>query len=108
MAAALAHHKFETLHPFNNGNGRIGRLLIVLQLIESGLLQEPLLTVSPWFEARREQYEDCLAEVSASGNWDQRVAFFARGIESSAGDTRPDCAGFSRSRTSTAASAEYT
>lgn len=87
VAAALAHYQFETLHPFNDGNGRIGRLLIILQLIESGLLHEPLLTVSPWFEARREQYQESLAEVSASGNWDQWVALFARGIESSADDT---------------------
>jgi Fic family protein len=87
VAAALTHYQFETLHPFNDGNGRIGRLLIVLQLIQSGALQEPLLTVSPWFEARRERYQDALAEVSASGNWDQWVDFFAQGIESSADDT---------------------
>lgn len=87
VAAALAHYQFETLHPFNDGNGRIGRLLIVLQLIQSRVLQEPLLTVSPWFEARRESYQECLAEVSVSGNWDQWVNFFAQGIESSADDT---------------------
>jgi Fic family protein len=87
VAAALAHYQFETLHPFNDGNGRIGRLLIVLQLIRSGLIEEPLLTVSPWFEARREEYQDSLAEVSASGDWDQWVSFFAQGIQSSADDT---------------------
>lgn len=87
VAVALAHYQFETLHPFNDGNGRIGRLLIVLQLIQSGVIQEPLLTVSPWFEARRDHYQDSLAEVSASGNWDQWVAFFAQGIASSADDT---------------------
>lgn len=87
VAAALTHYQFETLHPFNDGNGRIGRLLIVLQLIQSRVLQEPLLTVSPWFEARRDQYQESLAEVSATGDWDQWVSFFARGIESSADDT---------------------
>lgn len=87
MAAALARYQFETLHPFIDGNGRIGRLLIVLQLIESGLIQEPLLTVSPWFQGRRDQYQDALAEVSATGNWDQWISLFARGIEASADDT---------------------
>lgn len=87
VAAAAAHYQFETLHPFNDGNGRIGRLLIVLQLLSQGVLTEPLLSVSPWFEARREEYQDALAEVSASGDWDQWVTFFAKGIESSANDT---------------------
>lgn len=87
VAAAMAHYQFETLHPFNDGNGRIGRLLIVLQLIRSGVLQEPLLTVSPWFEARRDSYQEALAEVSATGDWDRWVTFFANGIESSADDT---------------------
>jgi Fic family protein len=87
VTAAMAHYQFETLHPFNDGNGRIGRLLIVLQLIQNDMLDEPLLTVSPWFEGRRESYQEALANVSATGDWDAWVAFFARGIESSANDT---------------------
>jgi Fic family protein len=87
VAAAMAHYQFETLHPFNDGNGRIGRLLIVLQFIEQRLLREPLLSVSPWFEARRSQYQDELANVSATGEWDSWVSFFASGIASSADDT---------------------
>lgn len=87
VAAAMAHYQFETLHPFNDGNGRLGRLLIVLQFMRSKVLTEPLLSVSPWFEARRERYQDALAAVSAEGDWDAWVALFAEGIHQSAVDT---------------------
>lgn len=87
VAAAMTHYQFETLHPFNDGNGRIGRLLIVLQFMTSELVTEPLLSVSPWFEARREQYQEHLAEVSASGDWDSWIRFFSQGVEESAIDT---------------------
>jgi Fic family protein len=87
VSAAMAHYQFETLHPFNDGNGRLGRLLIVLQLVLDGALSEPLLSVSPWFEARRDAYQGALAEVSATGSWDGWVQFFALGIEASAIDT---------------------
>lgn len=87
VATAMAHYQFETLHPFNDGNGRIGRLLIVLQLVGLGVLSEGLLSVSPWFEARRDQYQDLLAEVSATGDWNGWVSFFADGIEASANDS---------------------
>lgn len=87
VAAAMAHYQFETLHPFNDGNGRLGRLLIVIQLLLDKTLTEPLLSVSPWFEARRDAYQDALAAVSAEGLWDEWVAFFAQGIEASAIDT---------------------
>lgn len=85
--AAMAHYQFETLHPFNDGNGRLGRLLIVLQLVSEGLLTHGLLSVSPWFEQRRDEYQGLLALVSASGEWDPWVRFFAEGIEASAIDT---------------------
>lgn len=87
VAAAIAHYQFETLHPFNDGNGRLGRLLIVLHLMVEGVLQEPLLSVSPWFEARRNDYQDKLAEVSATGDWDGWIGFFAEGVRASADDT---------------------
>lgn len=86
VAAAMAHYQFESLHPFNDGNGRIGRLLIVLELMRDGLVSEPLLSVSPWFEARRTEYQDHLARVSATGEWDEWVSFFAAGVKSSAED----------------------
>ncbi len=88
VASALSHYQFETLHPFHDGNGRIGRLLIVLQLYAHGTLSEPTLTVSPWFEARRLEYYDRLLAVSCVGEWDQWVSFFAQGLEESAQTTR--------------------
>lgn len=84
VAAALAHYQFETLHPFHDGNGRIGRMLIVIHLYEHGTLLEPTLTVSPWFEARREAYYDHLFGVSTEGAWDPYIRFFAQGLEASA------------------------
>lgn len=87
VAAAMTHYQFETLHPFNDGNGRLGRLLIVLQFMVDDLLQEPLLSVSPWFEARRNQYQDELSRVSESGEWDSWIRFFSAGVEASAIDT---------------------
>lgn len=87
VRAGMAHYQFETLHPFNDGNGRIGRLLIVLQLHLSGVLSEPTLTVSPWFEARRAEYYDRLLAVSAKGDWDGWVRFFATGVGAAADTT---------------------
>ncbi|HET7475346.1 MAG TPA: Fic family protein [Dermatophilaceae bacterium] len=88
VAAAMAHYQFETIHPFNDGNGRIGRLLVVLQLHQLGVLTEPTLTVSPWFEARRQAYYDRLTNVSADSAWNEWVRFFAEGLHESAVATR--------------------
>ncbi|WP_235825823.1 Fic family protein [Candidatus Frankia alpina] len=87
VAAAMAHYQFETLHPFNDGNGRIGRLLVVLDLCGRGALPQPLLTISPWFEARREEYQDRLADLSARGDWDGWIGFFATGLAASCAQT---------------------
>ena len=84
VQTALTHYQFETLHPYSDGNGRIGRLLIVVQLLRGALIREPLLVVSPWFEQRRERYQDHLLELSCTGEWDPWVAFFAEGVASSA------------------------
>jgi Fic family protein len=84
VAAAMTHYQFETLHPFHDGNGRIGRLLVVLQLYTQKVLSEPTLTVSPWFEARRTDYYDRLLAVSTAGEWDAFIHFFAMGIRESA------------------------
>jgi len=88
VRAALAHYQFETLHPFSDGNGRIGRLLVVLQLMRDGVLLEPILLVSPWFEARRTDYQDGLLNLTVSGDWNAWVSFFAHGVEAGAHSTR--------------------
>lgn len=88
VAAAMSHYQFETLHPFHDGNGRLGRFLIVVHLLGTGVLAEPTLTVSPWFEARRAAYYDHLLGVSTHGGWDPFVGFFAEGLRSAADRTR--------------------
>lgn len=87
VAAGMAHYQFEVLHPFNDGNGRLGRLLVVLHLLQAGVLSEPTLTVSPWFEARRADYYERLLAVSTRGDWDGWLRFFAAGLAQSARDT---------------------
>lgn len=77
---ALMHYQFEAIHPFNDGNGRIGRLLITLMLCERGLLPQPLLYLSAFFEKNRNEYYDGLLEVSRRAAWAEWIAFFARGI----------------------------
>lgn len=84
VAAAMGHYQFEALHPFSDGNGRIGRLLVVVHLLGQGVLTEPTLTVSPWFEARRADYYDRLLAISQSGAWDEWVRFFSDGLAFSA------------------------
>jgi Fic family protein len=86
--AAMAHYQFEALHPFSDGNGRIGRLLISLQLMRDDVLREPILVVSPWFEANRRDYQQGLFVLSETGRWDDWISFFARGVAASADATR--------------------
>ena len=88
VLAAMAHYQFETLHPYSDGNGRLGRLLVVVQLLRGALIREPLLVVSPWFEERRDQYQDALLDLSYSGRWDDWIAFFAEGVASSAAESQ--------------------
>jgi Fic family protein len=87
VAAAMSHYQFETLHPFRDGNGRVGRFLIVLHLQSTGVLSEPTLTVSPWFEARRSDYYDRLLAVSTHADWDAFIRFFSQGLQSAADQT---------------------
>jgi hypothetical protein len=84
LKAALAHVQFETIHPFLDGNGRIGRLLIVLQLVADGVLREPLLYPSLFFKTHRALYYELLNEVRLNGDWERWLDFFAEGVQASA------------------------
>ncbi|MGH7151669.1 MAG: Fic family protein [Planctomycetota bacterium] len=77
---ALLHYQFEAIHPFLDGNGRIGRLLIPLLLCENGLLPTPLLYLSAFFERRRAEYYARLLAVSQRGEWEAWIAFFLEGL----------------------------
>ena len=80
IRCALAHLQFETIHPFLDGNGRLGRLLIVFYLLEQRVLQQPLLYLSGYFEQRRDAYVDSLQGVRERGDLDAWFAFFLRGV----------------------------
>ncbi len=84
VRCALAHAQFETIHPFLDGNGRVGRLLITLMLCEEGALARPLLYLSLYLKARRAEYYDRLTAIREQGHWEAWVAFFLRGVSSTA------------------------
>jgi Fic family protein len=84
VKAALAHVQFETIHPFLDGNGRVGRLLIALQLSADGLLREPLLYLSVHFKEHRQTYYELLNRVRLTGDWESWLEFFADAVVSSA------------------------
>jgi Fic family protein len=84
IQAALAHVQFETIHPFLDGNGRLGRLLIALLLHRGGLLAEPLLYLSLYFKQHRAVYYELLDRVRTHGNWESWVDFFLEGVEATA------------------------
>jgi Fic family protein len=77
---ALLHYQFEAIHPFHDGNGRVGRLLITLFLVERGILPTPLLYLSAFFEATRREYYDGLRAVSEHGHWTDWLTYFLLGV----------------------------
>ena len=83
---ALIHYQFEAIHPFLDGNGRIGRLLISLLLVHWGLLPLPLLYLSAYFEAHRQEYYELLMAISERGGWHEWLTYFLRGVAEQAGD----------------------
>ena len=86
VRAGLAHVQFETIHPFLDGNGRIGRLLIALMLRDAGILRQPLLYLSLYFKQHRSRYYDLLNHVRLSGDWEAWLAFFLEGARVTAAD----------------------
>jgi Fic family protein len=85
---ALVHYQFETIHPFLDGNGRVGRLLITLQLCQHTVLSKPLVYVSGYFEQHRAEYYDRLLNVSQRGEWVQWIRFFLSAVASQARDAQ--------------------
>lgn len=86
IRVAAAHYQFEALHPFTDGNGRIGRLIAILQLIEYGLLSEPLINLSPYFEAQSDRYRHLLRQVSTGGAFDEWITYFCQALSAQAKD----------------------
>ena len=84
VKVALGHYQFETLHPFNDGNGRLGRLVCVLQLAQAKELRFPILNLSPWLERRRGDYQDHLLRCSISGQFDDWIQFFCEAARAQA------------------------
>ena len=84
VRSAVSHYQFETIHPFRDGNGRLGRLVAILLLIARGPLSGHLFSLSPYLEARRGEYGDLLRGVSGEGDWDSWVRFFAIGVRDQA------------------------
>lgn len=87
VQCALVHYQFETIHPFGDGNGRVGRLMIVLQMIHLGLLSAPLIYPSVYFERTREEYYGRLQDVREEGAWNEWIEYFVRGIKEQCEET---------------------
>jgi Fic family protein len=81
IKAGLVHVQFETIHPFLDGNGRLGRLLITFLLCASGTLREPILYLSLFLKAHRRTYYDLLTRVRETGDWEAWIEFFLTGVK---------------------------
>jgi Fic family protein len=90
MQIAIAHYQFEAIHPFRDGNGRVGRLLISMFLCERGLLPAPLLYLSAYFERTRSDYYDLLMRVSTHGDWSAWLRYFLEGVRAQATEAVED------------------
>lgn len=86
VQCALMHEQFEAIHPFLDGNGRVGRLLITLFLIERGRLSQPLLYLSDYIDEHRQDYYDLLQRVRTHGDWDSWLRYFIHGVQVTAAD----------------------
>lgn len=88
IRCAIAHYQFEAIHPFSDGNGRTGRILIVLQLINSGVLSLPILYISGYINKHKNDYYRLLQEVTTKGNWDEYLLFMLKGFALQARETK--------------------
>lgn len=86
IQCALMHEHFESIHPFLDGNGRVGRLLITLFLIERGRLTQPMLYLSAYIEEHKDEYYNCLQRIRTHGDWDAWLRYFLAGVTTAAGD----------------------
>ncbi len=80
VRAALVHVQFETIHPFLDGNGRVGRLLIILMLCDAGILAEPLLYLSLYFKTHRQEYYRLLSDIRTTGDWEAWLSYFLEAV----------------------------
>ncbi len=87
LRIGMIHYQFEAIHPFLDGNGRLGRLLVTLLLVAWGLLFQPLLSLSSFIEERRQEYYERLLAVSQRGEWEEWLRFFLQGVHQQAEDT---------------------
>lgn len=88
IKAAIAHYQFEAIHPFGDGNGRCGRILIVLYLVQAGILQWPILFISGYLIRHRSDYYRLLKGITENGQWDDFIRFLLRGFHEQARETR--------------------
>ena len=84
---SLIHYQFETIHPFLDGNGRVGRLMILLYLIEKGYISKPIIYISYFLKKNQIEYYDRISEVRRSGNYEQWIAFFLEAVSAAAKDS---------------------
>ena len=84
---ALIHYQFETIHPFLDGNGRVGRLMILLYLMEQGYISQPIIYISYFLKKNQVEYYDRISEVRRSGNYEQWVGFFLEAVSAAAKDS---------------------
>jgi len=86
VRAALIHYQFETIHPFLDGNGRVGRMLVLLYLMDKGLLQKPVLYISYFLKKNQIEYYDRMSWVRSGGNYEQWIHFFLEAVSEAAED----------------------
>ncbi len=84
IRSALAHAQFETIHPFLDGNGRVGRMIVALMLVSDRVLHRPLLYLSMFFKKNRGEYYDLLQAIRQNGDWERWLLFFLRGVDETA------------------------